>query len=53
MIKDCSVINDPKKTWKLINSLLGRNAKSNNVNELMIDVIAICFRYYIHCRRIK
>ena len=23
-ITDCSVMNDPKKTWKLINSLLGR-----------------------------
>ena len=32
-ITDCSVMNDPKKTWKLINSLLRKNAKSNNVNE--------------------
>ncbi|CAB3986869.1 Hypothetical predicted protein [Paramuricea clavata] len=34
---DCSVMNDPKKTWKLINSLLGKNNKSNNVNELLVD----------------
>jgi hypothetical protein len=30
-------MNDPKKTWKLINSLLGKNNKSNNVNELLVD----------------
>ena len=36
-ITDCSVMNDPKKTWKLINSLLGNNNKSNNVNELLVD----------------
>ena len=36
-ITDCSVMNDPKKTWKLINSLLGKNNKSNNVNELLVD----------------
>lgn len=38
-ITDCSVMNDPKNTWKLINSLLGENTKSNNVNELLIDGI--------------
>ena len=40
-ITDCSVMNDPRKTWKLINSLLGKNAKSNNVNELLIDGIFV------------
>ena len=40
-ITDCSVMNDPKKTWKLINSLLGKNAKSNNVNELLIGGISV------------
>jgi hypothetical protein len=25
------------KTWKLINSLFGKNNKSNNVNELLVD----------------
>ena len=40
-ITDCSVMNDPKKTWKLINSLLGKNAKFNNVNELLIDGISV------------
>ena len=34
-------MNHPKKTWKLINSLLGKNAKSNNVNELLIDGISV------------
>ena len=40
-ITNCSVMNDPKKTWKLTNSLLGKNANCNNVNELLIDGISI------------
>ena len=40
-ITDCSVMNDPKRTWKLINLLLGKNAKFNNVNELLIDGISV------------
>ncbi len=40
-ITDCSVMNDPKKTWKLINSLLGKNNKSNNVNELLVDSTSV------------
>ena len=40
-ITDCFVMNDPKKTWKLINLLLGKNAKSNNVNELLIGGISV------------
>ena len=43
-ITDCSVMNDPKKTWKLINSLLGKNTKSINVNELLIDGISVSDR---------
>ena len=34
-------MNDSKKTWKLMNLLLGKNAKSNNVNELLIDGISV------------
>ena len=37
-------MNDPKKTWKLINSLLGKNTKSINVNELLIDGISVSDR---------
>ena len=42
-ITDCSVINGPKKTWKLKKSLLvlGKNAESKNVNELLIDGISV------------
>ena len=36
-ITDCSKTNDPKKTWKLIHSLLGKNDKSNNGRELLVD----------------
>ena len=40
-ITDCSVMNDPQKTWKLINSLLGKNNKSNNLNELLVDSTSV------------
>ena len=43
-ITDCSVMNDPKMTWTLINSLLGKNTKSVNVNELLIDGISVSDR---------
>ena len=43
-ITDCSVMNDPKKTWKLINSLLGKNSKSTNINEFLIDGMSISDR---------
>ena len=36
-IDECSTEKDSKKTWKLINSLLGRQNKGNRVNELNID----------------
>ena len=29
--------NHPKNTWKLINSLMGRNDKSNHIKEIKID----------------
>ena len=34
-------MNDPKKMWKLINLLLGKNAKSNYVNELFVDGMSV------------
>ena len=37
-------MNDPKKTWKLINSLLGKNSKSTNINEFLIDGMSISDR---------
>ena len=33
-INDCSRSNDPKKAWTLINTLLGKNNKPNNLSEL-------------------
>ena len=35
-IAECN-INDPKNTWKLLNSLMGRNNKSNLIKEIKID----------------
>ena len=41
-IADCSVMNDPKKTWRLTNSLLGKMlSPTNNVNELLIYGISV------------
>ena len=36
-INDCSRSNDPKKAWKLINTLLGKNNKPNNLSELSVN----------------
>ena len=35
-IKDCENI-DPKATWKLINSLVGKSHKSNHVTEIELE----------------
>ena len=35
-IKDCEKI-DPKATWKLINSLVGKSRKSNHVTEIELE----------------
>jgi hypothetical protein len=35
-IKDCEKI-DPKATWKLINSLVGKSHKSNHVTEIEVE----------------
>ena len=35
-IRDCSNTKDPKKSWSLVNSLLGKNCKSTYINELKI-----------------
>ena len=35
-IRDCSNTKDPKKSWSLVNSLLGKNFKSTYINELKI-----------------
>ena len=35
-IKDCEKI-DPKVTWKLINSLVGKSHKSNHVTEIELE----------------
>ena len=34
---DCSRSNDPKKAWTLINTLLGKNNKPNNLSELSVN----------------
>ena len=36
-INDCSRSNDPKEAWMLINTLLGKNNKPNNLSELAIN----------------
>ena len=36
-INDCSRSKDPKKAWKLINTLLGKNNKPNNLSELSVN----------------
>ena len=36
-ISDCANIKDPKKSWSLINSLLGKNSKSTHINELKLN----------------
>ena len=36
-IKDCAQAKDPKQSWKLINELLGKNNRGNNISQLKID----------------
>ena len=36
-INDCSRSNDPKKAWTLINTLLGKKNKPNNLSELSVN----------------
>ena len=36
-INDCAQAKDPKQSWKLINELLGKNNKANNIAQLKID----------------
>ena len=36
-INDCSRSNNPKKAWTLINTLLGKNNKPNNLSELSVN----------------
>ena len=36
-INDCSRSNDPKEVWTLINTLLGKNNKPNNLSELSVN----------------
>ena len=36
-IRDCANVKDPKKSWSLINSLLGKNSKSTHINELKLN----------------
>ena len=36
-INNCSRSNDPKKAWTLINTLLGKNNKPNNLSELLVN----------------
>ena len=36
-INDCSRSNDPKKAWTLMNTLLGKNNKPNNLSELSVN----------------
>ena len=36
-INDCAQAKDPKQRWKLINELLGKNNKANNIAQLKTD----------------
>lgn len=36
-IEDCVNNVDPKKSWSLINTLLGKNIKSTNISELLVN----------------
>ena len=40
-IRDCANVKDPKKSWSLINSLLGKNSKYTHINELKVNNDAI------------
>ena len=35
--EECAQSKDPGQSWKLINDLLGKNRKSNNISQLKID----------------
>ena len=36
-INECAQINNPRKSWSLINDLLGKKRKSNNITELYVN----------------
>ena len=36
-IGECAKLSDLKKTWSLINSLTGKNNKSNNITEISVN----------------
>ena len=40
-INECAQINDPRKSWSLINDLLGKKRKSNNITELYVNDVII------------
>ncbi|CAB4022776.1 RNA-directed DNA polymerase from mobile element jockey-like, partial [Paramuricea clavata] len=40
-IEDCARAKDPKQSWKLINNLLGKNNKSNNISQLKVEDVII------------
>ena len=40
-INACAETNNPKKSWSLINDLLGKRRKSNNITELCVDDVTI------------
>ena len=44
-INDCSRSNDPKKAWTLINTLLGKNNKPNNLSELLVSTLPSVSRF--------
>ena len=40
-INECAQINNPRKSWSLINDLLGKKRKSNNITELHVNDVII------------
>ena len=40
-INECAKINNPRKSWSLINDLLGKKRKSNSITELRVNDVTI------------
>ena len=45
-IGECAKLSDLKKTWSLINSLTGKNNKSNSITEISSKLIVEAFNEY-------
>ena len=48
-LEECAQSKDPGQSWKLINNLLGKNTKSNNISQLKIDDVTTTVYLMISC----